>query len=57
MVLLEWDMEMGRSVSVPLGKTEINDIDVIAMRAHTYQKIGGFDVAVNEVGRVDTLYA
>jgi hypothetical protein len=57
MVLLEWDMEMGRSVSVPLGKTEINDIDVIAMRAHTYQKIGGFDVAVNEVGRVDMLYA
>ena len=50
-------MEMGRSVSVPLGKTEINDIDVVAMRAHTYQKIGVFDVAVNEVGRVDTLYA
>ena len=57
MVLLEWDMEMGCSVLVPLGKTEINDIDIIAMRAHTYQKIGGFDVAVNEVGRVDTLYA
>ena len=57
MVLLEWDMEMGHSVSVPLGETKINDIDVIVMRAHTYQKIGGFDVAVNEVGRVDTLYA
>jgi hypothetical protein len=57
MVLLEWDMEMGRSVSVLLGKTKINDIDVIATRAHTYQKIGGFDVTVNEVGRVDTLYA
>jgi hypothetical protein len=48
---------MGHSVLVPLGKTKIKDIDVIAMRAHTYQKIGGFDVVVNEVGRVDMLYA
>jgi hypothetical protein len=55
-MLLEWDVEMGPGVSVLLGRTKIDDIHIIAMRAHTDQKIGRFDIAVNEVGRVYTLY-
>jgi hypothetical protein len=56
-MLSVWDVEMGPGVSVLLGKTEIDDVDIIAMRTHTDQKIAGFDVAVNEVGSVYVLYA
>jgi len=48
-------MEMGRSVSVRLARPN-QDIDVMREGPHL-SKNGGFDVAVNEVGRVDTLYA
>jgi hypothetical protein len=47
-------MKMGSFVPVHIGKTKIDDVDIVAMRAHTEQKICGFDIAVNEVGRVDT---
>ena len=56
-MLSVWDVEMGPGISVLLGKTEIDDVDIIAMRTHTDQKIAGLDVAVNEVGRVYVLYA
>ena len=56
-MLSVWDVEMGPGISVLLGKTEIDDVDIIAMRTHTDRKIAGFDVAVNEVGRVYVLYA
>jgi len=43
-------------VSVPLGKTKINDESLIAFWTCTNQKVGRLDVTVNEVGRVDMLY-
>ena len=52
-VLLEWDMGTGSGVSVLIGKTEINDVDLVAMKICTDQKIGRLDIMVNEVGRVD----
>jgi hypothetical protein len=51
-----WDMNVSPRVSVPLGKTEINDEGLIALQTCTNQKVGRLDVTVNEVGRVDTLY-
>jgi hypothetical protein len=47
---------MGSSVSVSLGKAEIDNVNLAAMMIGTDQKIGGFDVAVNEVEGVDALY-
>ena len=52
-VLSEWDMGTGSGVSVLIGKTEIDDVDLVAMKTCTNQKIGRLDVMVNEVGRVD----
>ena len=53
----KWDMDMGSWVPVLLGKTEIDDVELIVMRVRTHQKICGFNVMVNEMGRVDALYA
>ena len=52
-VLLEWDMGTGSGVSVLIGKTKIDDVDLVAMKTCTDQKIGRLDITVNEVGRVD----
>ena len=56
MVCSNWDMNVSPRVSVPLGKTEIDDESLIAFRTCTNQKVDRLDVMVNEVGRVDTLY-
>ena len=56
MVRLNWDMNVSPRVSVLLGKTEIDDESLIVFWTCTNQKVGRFDVTVNEVGRVDTLY-
>ena len=39
-VLLEWDMGMGSGVSVLVGKTRIDDVDLVALKVCTDQKIG-----------------
>jgi hypothetical protein len=54
MVPSEWDMGTCFGVSVLLGETEINDVDLVVMKTCANQKIGRLDVAVNEMGRVDT---
>ena len=48
---------MGPIVSEPLGETEINNINFVAFTISTNQKIGGFNVAVNEVEGVDMFYS
>lgn len=47
---------MGPGISVRLGKTKIDNVDLVAMNTGTDHEIGRLDVTVNEVGRVDTLY-
>jgi len=49
-------MNVSPRVSVPLGKTKIDDEGLIAIWTCTNQKVGRLDVTVNEVGKVDTLY-
>ena len=56
MVQLNWHMNLSPRVSVPLGKTKIDDEGLIAIWTCSDQKVGRLDVTVNEVGRVDMLY-
>jgi hypothetical protein len=49
-------MKMGLRVSVLLRKTKINDVGLLASLANTHRKIGGLDITVNEMTRVDMLY-
>ena len=56
MVQSNWHMNSSPRISVPLGKTEIDDEGLIAIWTCSNQKVGRLDVTVNEVGRVDMLY-
>ena len=49
-------MHAGPGISVHLGKTKIDNVDLVAMNTGTDHEIGGFNITVNEVGRVDKLY-
>jgi hypothetical protein len=54
-VLFLWDVEMSVGVPVPLCETTIDDIDLMIVLVCTHQEVGGFDVAVDEMTRVDIL--
>lgn len=54
-VLFEGDVVRGSRVSVFLGETEIDDVDEVRGSAGAHDKVGGFDVAVDVVFRVDKL--
>ena len=54
-ILSKWYVDMGSRVSVHLGKAEIDNVDIIATTIGTDQKIGRFNVGVNEVQGVDAL--
>ena len=49
MVLLKWSMDTCPRVSVLLGKTEVNDVGLVAMNTSTNQKISGFDITMNKM--------
>ena len=53
MVILAQDMEASLGVPISPCETEINQIDLIVVLADTHQKVSWFDVAVNQVTRVD----
>jgi len=55
LVLPVWNVEMSLGVSVLLGETEINDIDLIASLSDTHEEIVGLDISVNKVSRVNVL--
>lgn len=46
---------MSLGVSVLLGQTEIDHIDLIASFANTHEEIVGLDISVNKVSRVNVL--
>lgn len=54
-VLFVWDVEMSVGVPVPLCETKIDDIDLMIVIVCTHQEVGRFDVAVDEMTRVDIL--
>jgi hypothetical protein len=55
LVLTVWDVEMSFWVTVFLGQTEINDIDLVATFPNAHQEVVRFDVAVNERFGVNVL--
>jgi hypothetical protein len=44
------------SVSVLLGQAKVNDVNQVALFAEPHQEVVGFDVAVDEVPRVNKIY-
>ena len=57
LVLPVGDVKMGLWVPVLLGKTEVNDIDLVATLANAHQEVVGLDIAMDEVARVHVLDA
>ena len=53
LVLSVRDMKMGLGVTELLGETEIDDIDLIASLSDAHEEVVGFDIAMNEISRVD----
>ena len=47
-VLTVWNMEMGFGVTVLLGQTEIDDIDLVASLSDTHEEVVRLDVTVDE---------
>ena len=49
------DVEVGLGVTVFLGQSEIDDIDLVATLSNPHQKVVRFDIAVDEVAGVNVL--
>ncbi len=57
LVLAVWDVQVGLGITVLLGKTEIDDVDLVSALADAHQEVVGLDVSVDEVTRMDVLDA
>ena len=53
LVLSVWDVEVSLWVTVLLGETEIDHVDLVAALANTHEEVVGLDITVNEALRVD----
>ena len=53
LVLSVRNVKMGLGVTELLGETEIDDIDLISTLSNAHEEVVGFDIAMNEVPRVD----
>jgi hypothetical protein len=51
------DVEMSLGVTVLLGKTEIDNVDLVATLANTHEEVVGLDITVNEGLGVNVLDA
>ena len=57
LVLSVWDVEVRLWVTVLLGQTEINHVDLVSTLANAHQEVVRLDIAVNERLGVDVLNA
>jgi hypothetical protein len=57
LVLTVWDMEVRLGVTVLLGQTEVNDVDLVAALADTHEEVVRLDITVDEGFGVDVLNA
>ena len=57
LVLTVRDVEVSLGVTVLLGQTEVDDVDLVAALANTHQEVVGLDVTMDEVTRVDVFHA
>jgi hypothetical protein len=46
-----WDVEMSVGVPILLGKTKIDDVNLMIIIVYAHQEIGRFDVTVDEMTR------
>lgn len=56
-VLSVWDVQVGLWIAELLGKTEIDDVDLVATLADSHEEVIWLNVAVNEIARMDVLDA
>jgi hypothetical protein len=57
LVLPIGDVEVGLGVTILLGQTEVDDIDLVAALANAHEEVVGLDITVDERLRVDVLDA
>jgi hypothetical protein len=57
LVLTVWNVEVSLRVTVLLGQTKINDVDLVATFANAHEEVVGLDVSVDEGFGVDVLDA
>lgn len=57
LVLTVWDVKMGFRVTILLGETEIDHIDLVPALSNAHQEIVWLDVTVNKRFGVDVLDA
>ena len=53
LVLSVRDVQVRLGISVLLGESEIDDVDLISSLSDSHQEIVGLDISVNEVSRVN----
>jgi hypothetical protein len=57
LILTVWDVEMSLGVTVLLGQTKVNDIDLVTTLADAHQEVVWLDVTMDEGLGVDVLDA
>ena len=57
LVLAVWNVEVGLGVTVLLGETEIDNVDLISTLANAHQEIVGLDVTMDKVAGVNVLHS
>ena len=57
LVLSVGDVKMCLRVTVLLGETEVDDIDLVSALADTHEEVVGFDIAVNKIARMDVFHS
>jgi hypothetical protein len=57
LVLAIRDVQVRLGVSVLLGESKINDVDLVASLANAHQEIVGFNVSMDEIARMNVLDA
>ena len=55
LVLPVWDVQVSLRVAVFFGKTEIDDIDLVATLANAHEEVVRLDVSVDKVAGVNIL--
>lgn len=48
LVLSVWDVEMGLGVTVLLGQTKIDNVDLVATLSDAHEEVVGLDITVDE---------
>ena len=57
LILLVWDMHGRSRVSEFLGQPKVNHVDHRGRFVDTHDEIGGFDISMDQIARVDEFYA